>query len=119
MSVTNLTCIVCPRGCSLVVDSDAGTVVGNSCPRGAQYGLAEVTNPTRTLTSTARVVDDAGEYLDTVSVRTQGPIPKGMIFDAMKEVNALRVKRPVKRGDVLIPNILGTGVDLVATRDIG
>lgn len=119
MSVTNLICIVCPRGCSLVVDGEAGTVAGNSCPRGAQYGIAEVTAPMRTLTSTARVVDDNGDYLDTVSVRTKGPIPKDLVFDAMKQVNALRVKTPIRRGDVLIPNILETGVDVVATRDIG
>lgn len=118
MSVQNLTCIVCPRGCSLVVDVEAGTVTGNSCKRGVEYGIAETTNPTRTLTSTVRVVDSEGNFVDMEPVRTAGPIPKGLIFDAMKEVDALRVQKPLKRGDVLIANLLGTGVDLVATRDL-
>ena len=118
MSVQNLTCIVCPRGCSLTVDTEAGTVTGNTCKRGAAYGIAETTNPTRTLTSTVRVVDAAGGFVDMEPVRTAGPIPKGLLFDAMKEVDALRVNKPLKRGDVLIPNLLNTGVDLVACRDM-
>lgn len=118
MSVIKMTCIVCPRGCSLEVDPEAGTVTGNSCRRGFEHGLAEATNPVRTLTSTARVVDENGEAADMEPVRTAKPIPKRMLFDAMREVDALRVRRPIHRGDVLIPNLLGTGVDLIATKDL-
>ena len=113
-----MTCIVCPRGCSLVVDVEAGTVTGNSCPRGAEYGVAEATNPTRTLTTTVRVVDANGSIIDMLPTRTAAPIPKGLLFDAMKQINALRVRKPIKRGDVLIADILGTGVDAIATRDL-
>lgn len=102
----------------MVVDPETGTVTGNTCKRGAEYGLAEVTRPTRTLTSTVRVVDEAGEYVDMEPCRTKAPIPKNLIFDAMKIVDSLRVQTPIKRGDVLVPNILDTGVDLIATRDL-
>ena len=118
MSVLKMTCIVCPRGCSLEVDPEAGTVVGNSCKRGFEHGLAEATNPVRTLTSTVRVVEDNGETIGMEPVRTSQPIPKRLVFDAMREVDALRVKLPIHRGDALIPNILDTGVDLIATKDL-
>lgn len=118
MSVQHITCIVCPRGCALEVDAQAGTVTGNSCKRGAEYGIAEATNPTRTLTTTVRVVDENGEPLDVAPVRTAAPIPKGSLFDAMKVVDAVRAVKPIKRGDVIVPNILNTGVDVIATRDL-
>ena len=118
MSLQKITCIVCPRGCSLEVDAENGVVKGNNCKRGEAYGIAEATNPTRTLTSTARVVDSDGEIVEMAPVRTAAPIPKGLIFDAMKQIDALRLHKPVLRGDVLIANILGTGVDVVATRDL-
>ncbi|MCF0234469.1 MAG: DUF1667 domain-containing protein [Thermoguttaceae bacterium] len=119
MSVKNFICIVCPKGCALEVDAEAGTVVGNSCKRGEIYGLAEATNPTRTLTTTARVEDEAGNFVDMAPARTSAPIPKGLMFDAMREIAALRVRLPIRRGDVFIANILGTGADVVATRDLG
>lgn len=117
MSVQKITCIVCPRGCQLDVDVEARTVVGNSCKRGFEHGLAEATNPTRTLTTTARIVDAAGETIDMAPVRTAQPIPKRLVFDAMREINALRLTTPVRRGDVLVANLLETGVDVVACRD--
>lgn len=117
MSAQNITCIVCPRGCALEVDAESGTVAGNSCKRGVDYGIAEATNPVRTLTTTVRVVDQNGDYLGVVPVRTSGPAPKGCMFDAMKVINAVRATKPIKRGDVLVPNILNTGVDVVATRE--
>ncbi|MDO5309512.1 MAG: DUF1667 domain-containing protein [Planctomycetia bacterium] len=117
MSLQHITCIVCPKGCALEVDVEAQTVVGNSCPRGYAHGMAEATNPTRALTSTVRAVDQNGQTVELVPVRTAGAIPKALLFDAMAEINAQRVTLPIKRGDTIIPNILGTGVDLIATRD--
>lgn len=117
MSLFKTTCIVCPQGCSLEVDATAGTVAGNTCKRGELYGLAEATNPTRTLTTTVRVVDENGAFVEAAPVRTAGPIPKALLFDAMREVDALRVRKPIRRGDALIADLLGTGVSLVATRD--
>ncbi len=118
MSQQNITCITCPRGCALVVDVDAKTVVGNSCPRGAVYGLAEATAPVRTLTTTVCVVDKDGNTSDMEPVRTAAPIPKGKLFDAMKVINTVCLTKPVRRGDVVVPDLLGTGVDVIAARDL-
>ncbi len=105
-------------GCSLRVTMDGDEIVsveGNTCPRGKNYAVTEVTAPRRVLTSTVRV---EGGHLPLCPVRTGGDIPKGLLFDAMKAVNALRIKAPVAIGDVLIPDLCGTGVPLVACRDI-
>lgn len=111
-----LTCICCPRGCLLSVDEENGfAVTGNSCPRGAEYGYTECTNPTRTLTSSVPV--DGGDHV-RLSVKTNRPIPKAKLFEAMTEVRALRVAAPIHTGDVVLENIAGTGADLVAGREV-
>ena len=107
-------CIVCPRGCHLQVD-ELGNVSGNTCPRGKQYAIDEMTNPTRMITSTVAI---ASEQLRRLPVMTSAPIPKGRIFDVMSEINKARVAAPVAIGDVVIPDVLGLGVDIVATRNI-
>ena len=109
-------CTVCPRGCHLSVDENNNYAVsGNSCPRGEQYGKSEAIHPVRTLTSTVKL---SGASLSRCPVRTSTAIPKGELFAAMREINSVTVKAPVHRGDVIIPNLLGTGADLVATRDV-
>jgi CxxC motif-containing protein len=112
--MAELTCIICPNGCRLKVDDNLN-VSGNRCPRGAIYGKQEVTNPTRTVTSTVRC---DSSFLKVCPVKTKDPIPKGKIFEAMKEINACFVKVPCHIGDVVKSNIAGTGVDLVVSRDI-
>ncbi len=109
-----LICIVCPRGCRLRVSEDGSQTEGNACPRGAAYAQAEVTNPTRTLTSTVRVL---GGLRQRLPVKTASPIPKSLLGAAMKELRELRVQAPVREGAILIPDLLRTGVPLVATRD--
>ena len=111
-----LTCIVCPIGCALTVSDEDGElkVSGNTCPRGAVYGKNEVTNPTRTLTTTVRV---GNREKTVVAVKSDRPIPKGMLFDAMKEINLLRVEAPIKIGDVLCADLLGV-CDIVATAEV-
>ncbi|MBE6127012.1 MAG: DUF1667 domain-containing protein [Erysipelotrichaceae bacterium] len=111
---TDMTCIICPRGCHLHIDDDLN-VTGNSCPRGAAYARQEVTDPRRTLTTTVRC---HSELLEVCPVKTIAPIPKGKVFDAMKEVNEVVLVPPVHIGDVVKANIAGAGIDLVATRDI-
>ena len=111
-----LICIVCPQGCRLRVDEDRDcAVTGNRCERGADYGRTELLNPTRVLTST---VDVLGSHIARCPVKTAGAIPKAKIFEAMELVRAVKVSAPVKSGQVIIKNLLGTGVDLVATRDM-
>ena len=105
-------------GCPLVVTMDGGEVVsvtGNTCKRGEIYGRKEVTNPTRIVTSTVRV---SGGSIDMVSVKTKEDIPKGKIFDCMKEIRAVKVAAPVHIGDVIMKDVAGTGVDVVATKNV-
>ena len=118
MSVRELTCIGCPLGCALTVtleNDEVVSVTGNTCKRGDDYARKEVTHPTRIVTSTVLVED--GE-IPMVSVKTQNDSPKEKIMDIMKEINALRVKAPVHIGDVLLENICGTGVNLIATKQV-
>ena len=109
-----LICITCPRGCHLLVDDDLN-VTGNTCPRGVIYAKAELTHPVRMVTSTV-VVDSKVEC--RLPVKTKDPIPKELIFEVMEEINKVVVKAPIKIGDVVIKNVLNTGVDVVATKNI-
>ena len=117
MEERNLTCIGCPLGCALkvTIDGENVTVTGNTCKRGADYGAKEVTHPTRIVTSTVCVKNGT---IPMVSVKTAQDIPKEKIFDVMKELNRVVVKAPVHREDVIVSDICGTGVDLVATKDL-
>lgn len=112
-----LTCIGCPLGCSLRVFEEDGTlrVEGNTCPRGATYAENEVRCPKRTVTSTVAI---RGGALDRLSVRTQTDIPKEKIFDCMAQIKALCVDAPVAIGDIVLPDVAGTGVALIATKSV-
>lgn len=111
-----LICIVCPKGCHLKVDEQNGyAVTGNACPRGAEYGKKELQNPTRTLTSTVRV---QGAALSRLPVKTDKEIPKAMVQKAVRLLDGVTVNAPVKVGDVVLKDILGTGAAFVATRSL-
>ncbi len=109
-----LICIICPRGCHLQVDDELN-VTGNSCPRGAVYAKNELTHPTRTLTTTVRIISKEEVALP---VKTSAPLPKEKIFEAMEVINKAVAKAPIKIGDVVIEHILGLDVNIVATKDI-
>jgi len=115
----NLMCVACPRGCNITVTLDSNNnvvdVTGNSCKRGDAYARAEVTHPERSLTSTVRVT---GGTAYVVPCKTSSAIPKELLFDAMKEINAASVASPVHIGDVIIKDLLGTGIDVVATNEV-
>lgn len=109
-----ITCTVCPKGCRLTVDETKDfTVTGAGCRRGEQYGKAELTDPRRTLTTT--VVLEGGS-LPRLPVKTDRPIPKGLLPEAMKAAATVRAVSPVAVGQVLLTDICGTGANLVATR---
>lgn len=111
-----LICIVCPKGCHLKVDEARDyAVTGNSCPRGAEYGRAELTHPTRVVTSTVRC--KGGAY-PRCPVKTSGPIPKSEIFAAVALLDGVTLTAPVQVGQVVVENVCGTGVDFVATRSM-
>lgn len=114
----DLTCIICPVGCTLHVSSSpAGvSVLGNRCSKGAEYGAKEITHPERFLQSTVLLLGSATER--RLPVKTDGPVPKDKLFDVLKEIKKVHVHVPVNMGDVIIKNVLGLGVNVVATRTI-
>ena len=115
----NLICIECPKGCALNVDIENCRVVkvtGAQCPKGEKYAISEIEDPRRILTAT---ILTKGFALELLPVRTDQPIPKARMIDAMKAIKKLRVTRRVKVGDVIIEDFLGIlGVRVVATRDL-
>ena len=111
--IRELTCIVCPIGCSLkaeVVDGKVLQVTGNTCPRGKTYAENECTNPMRTITSTVICEDGT-----PVPVKTDRTIPKEKMLDAMKIINKATAHLPIKIGDVIIEDVYGSNI--VATAD--
>ena len=118
MEKRELICIGCPMGCPLTVELEGGEVIsvtGHTCKRGDVYARKEVTNPTRIVTSTVKV---EGGKADMVSVKTREDIPKGRIFDCVRALKGVTVQAPVHIGDVVVPDVAGTGVDMVATKQV-
>lgn len=112
--IKHLTCIECPMGCSITVDVVDGvvkSVTGNTCYRGKMYAENEVICPLRVVTSTVRAIDG-----NMVSVKTDKPVRKSEIFEVMQKINAIRLDKSVKIGDVILENIDGEA-SLVATQD--
>ena len=114
--IRELTCIVCPKGCRMKVtieEKEILSVEGHTCPRGKQYAIDECTNPVRTITTTARTADGG-----VIPVKTAQPIPKELMFDCMQEINKATVTLPAHIGDVVIKNLLNTGVDVIVTANM-
>ncbi len=116
----DLVCIVCPIGCRLTITKDDSNengyvVEGNVCKRGEAYAIKELTAPTRMIPTTVRIKEG---FLPRLPVRTSAPVPKELIFQCMDEINKVAVEAPVKMGDVIVANILDTGVDIIATRSM-
>ncbi len=113
------TCVVCPEGCSIAVETDAAgkilSVSGNKCKRGDAYVRQEAVDPRRNISSTVAL--NGGEK-PVFSVKTSGPIPKGKIAEVMGEIKRASTKAPVSAGQVIIRNVAGTGSDIVATADV-
>ncbi|MDD2591308.1 MAG: DUF1667 domain-containing protein [Erysipelotrichaceae bacterium] len=111
-----LTCINCPIGCHLIIELDQDQkpiqVTGNRCIKGKEYAIQELSEPKRMLTTTMRVIN--GEK-PLVSVRTSIPIAKDLIFQVMDIIDNTKLKAPIMIGDILIPNILRSNVDIIAT----
>lgn len=112
-----MTCINCPLGCSLEISIDGEniSVDGNRCKRGQEYAINEIKDPKRILTTTMKVADGDKPI---VSVKTDREISKNLIFDAMKIINQMNLCAPVCIGDILIKNILQTGVNIIATSNV-
>jgi CxxC motif-containing protein len=114
-----LVCISCPLGCRLTVEMDENgknvlSIAGNTCPRGEKYARTECTAPVRMVTASVPM----GKSAAPLPVRTSVPIPKELIFDCLEAICQARPELPVKTGQVIISNVLGTGADIIATRDM-
>ena len=112
------TCIVCPNGCEIDVEYEGTQMLacsGNLCRRGEAYVRQELQDPRRTIASSVRV--DGGE-LPLVSVRLTKPVPRDRIFDVMALIHTMKLQAPVTAGAVLVPDVLGLGSDLIATRTV-
>ncbi len=113
-----LTCIICPKGCSLRVRLEAGRVTlveGNHCKRGAQYAEKEVTNPTRTVTT---IIPVRGGREKMLSVKTRTDIPKAKVQACMRALKNVTAEAPVQIGNVILADVAETGVDIIATKEI-
>jgi CxxC motif-containing protein len=110
-----MTCILCPVGCEINVgiqDGKIESISGNTCKRGEKYATTEVTDPRRTLTTTVRV---SGGSMPLISVKSASPLPKNTLMDSMRVIAKTQAKAPIKIGDVVVADILGTGIDIIAT----
>jgi CxxC motif-containing protein len=112
-----LVCIVCPNGCSMMIE-EMGTsikVTGNRCKRGEEFAISELNHPMRTICSTVKTNFPS---IPVLPVRVSEEIPKDRIFDVMKEINKVVVTKPISIGDIIIENVLGLHVNIIATSNI-
>lgn len=111
-------CIICPLGCNIFVHytlRGIQNIEGNQCNLGLEYAEKEILNPERTLTTTVRVKRG---HLPLVSVKSEKPLPKERLFEAMNLLAKIEVEAPIRIGDKIVANLLDTGVDVVATKNI-
>lgn len=111
--MSELVCIVCPRGCTLRVEREGGAfhVTGSGCKRGEAFAVSEQTAPMRTLCTTVRTVFPG---VPVLPVKLSAEIPKEQIFPVMEAINAVTLEKPVAMGGVILKNVLGLGADVVA-----
>lgn len=112
-------CTVCPRGCHIIVEGEGDKILsveGHTCKRGLEFATAEFSHPVRILTTTVKIADAANDLLP---VRSSQPLPKEKLFECMEVIRGTQVSLPVARYDVVIADICGTGVDIVATKAVG
>jgi CxxC motif-containing protein len=125
MAKKSMICVICPIGCELAAEYEGKNLVsvsGNECRRGEKYADDEIQNPRRVLTSTI-VLDDRGAKRKLLPVKTDKPIAKDKIFDAMKTINGIKIDmtgktEKIRMGDVVFPDFTESGINLVAGRDI-
>ena len=121
METSKVICVVCPNGCEITVDHETQdselkilNITGNKCERGEKYSETEIICPVRTLTSTVAIKDG---MFPRLPVKSAEPIPKASMMEAMKVIRKTRVEAPVFMGDVIIPDIAGTGIDIIAEKN--
>lgn len=116
-----IVCVTCPLGCKInvvYVDSDDIEILeakGNRCKRGIEYIKQELRDPIRTVVTSVKIENGV---FPLVSVRSNKPVPLRLMNEIMKVLKNTKIKAPIKRGDVIINNILNTGSDIIATRTV-
>jgi CxxC motif-containing protein len=118
MEQNKIICVNCPMGCRMTIqskDAKITSIIGNTCPKGIKYAEEEFINPLRILPTTVKVI---GGELPLVSVKTEKAIPKKLLLEAMAEIAEIKVNAPVKIGQVIKDDLMGTGVSLIATRNV-
>ena len=118
MDEKEITCIICPIGCKILVKTDGKKfklLYGNKCKKGVEYARSEALDPIRVLTTSVLV--EKGEW-PLVSVKASRPVPKNKIFDILNIIRKTRVKAPIKIGQVIIKNVNGTNINIIATKSI-
>ncbi len=118
MQEKEIICTVCPIGCHIFVQGEKGSVTtmhGFTCKRGEAYAIDEFNCPKRTLTSTVRIINGSEILLP---VRTERPVPLEKTKECMEAIKASEFEAPIKIHDVLIPNIAGTSVNLIACSSV-
>ncbi len=116
--MSSVICVRCPRSCLiriLVEEGSMKSAEGYGCHLGLEYAMEEAANPKRTVCSTVRVV--GGRY-PRLPVRTSEPVPKSKIREVVDTLRGVAVKAPVRRGEVIVRNVAGTGVDVIAEMDV-
>ena len=118
MEEKEMICIACPIGCRITIQARNNKIIsaqGNRCPRGIKYIEHEYFNPLRILTTTVQVINGEFPY---VSVKTEKAIPKGMLKRAMFDIANIKAKAPLRVGETIVGNLSGTGIRLIATRNV-
>ncbi|MCC9295034.1 DUF1667 domain-containing protein [Clostridium sp. MT-14] len=116
--IKEYTCIICPNGCEIEVDIEKEkpiSIKGASCKKGEKYVKMEIVDPRRTITTSVLVENGV---VPLVSIRLTNPIPKAYIFKVMDKIKSIKVKAPIKIGQVIVNNIFGLGSDLIATKNV-
>ncbi|WP_346939992.1 DUF1667 domain-containing protein [uncultured Clostridium sp.] len=117
MELKKITCIVCPNGCKLTIieENEELLVEGNKCKRGIEFGINEIKNPLRSIASTVNTIY---KEMPRLPVRTDGLIPKSKIFNVMREISKVVITNHVDINEVIIENVLNTGVNIISTSSL-
>jgi CxxC motif-containing protein len=116
--IKKLICIACPKGCTLDLTMSGETILkveNASCKNGYEYAEKETTDPRRMVASTVKV---KGGVHPLVPVYTERAIPKRQIQDLLKELRKVEIPAPVEMGQVIISDVLGTGIPVIASRSL-
>ena len=111
-------CITCPMGCSVELTREGQTLLsvdGNTCKRGEEYVRRELTDPRRMVATTVKVKDGIHPL---VPVYTEEAFPKPRIFDLLEKLRQVELEAPVEMDQVVLPNALDTGIDILASREM-